>query len=72
MSDENLAEAPGKMLHIPTVAGADVVIPIFLSNPALKFDGETIAGMFLGQIKKWNDPKLTALNPGVKLPDRTS
>ena len=26
--------------------------------------------MFLGQIKKWNDPKLTALNPGVKLPDQ--
>ena len=39
-------------------------------NPALKFDGETIAGMYLGQIKKWNDPKLTALNPGVKLPDQ--
>ena len=39
-------------------------------NPALKFDGETIAGMYLGKITKWNDPKLTALNPGVKLPDQ--
>ena len=39
-------------------------------NPALKLDGDTIAGMYLGQIKKWNDPKLTALNPGVKLPDQ--
>src|SRR5262247_70986 len=38
--------------------------------PALKFDGETIAGIFLGQIKKWNDPKIAATNPGVKLPDK--
>src|SRR6266496_3513024 len=39
-------------------------------NPALKFDANTIAGIFLGQIKKWNDPKITALNPGVTLPDQ--
>ena len=39
-------------------------------NPALKLDGDTIAGIFLGQIKKWNDPKITALNPGAKLPDQ--
>jgi phosphate transport system substrate-binding protein len=39
-------------------------------NPALKLDGDTIGGIFLGQIKKWNDPKLTALNPGTKLPDQ--
>ncbi len=39
-------------------------------NPALKLDADTIAGIFLGQIKKWNDPKLTALNSGTKLPDQ--
>ena len=70
MSDDNLAKAPGKLLHIPTVAGAVVMVSNLPGNPALKFDGETIAGMYLGQIKKWNDPKLTALNPGVKLPDQ--
>ncbi len=70
MSDENLAKAPGKLLHIPTVAGADVVTYNLPEKPALKFDADTIAGIFLGQIKKWNDPKLTALNPGVKLPDQ--
>ena len=70
MSDENLAKAPGKLLHIPTVAGADVVTHNLPEKPALKFDADTIAGIFLGQIKKWNDPKLTALNPGVKLPDQ--
>jgi phosphate transport system substrate-binding protein len=70
MSNENLAKAPGKLLHIPTVAGAVVMVSNLSGNPALKFDGETIAGIYLGQIKKWNDPKLTALNPGVKLPDQ--
>ena len=70
MSDENLAKAPGKLLHIPTVAGADVVTYNLPGNPALKFDADTIAGVFLGQIKKWNDPKLTALNPSAKLPDQ--
>ena len=70
MSDDNLAKAPGKILHIPTVAGADVVAYNLPGNPALKFDADTIAGVFLGQIKKWNDPKITALNPGAKLPDQ--
>jgi phosphate transport system substrate-binding protein len=69
MSDENLAKAPGKLLHIPTVAGAVVMSYNLSGNPALKFDGETIADIYLGKIKKWNDPKIAALNPGVKLPD---
>src|SRR5438309_10138574 len=70
MSDDNLAKAPGKILHIPTVAGADVAAYNLPGNPALKLDGDAIAGIFLGQIKKWNDSKLTALNPGVTLPDQ--
>src|SRR3989449_6226503 len=70
MSDDNLVKAPGKLLHIPTVAGADVVAYNLSGNPALKFDADTIAGIFLGNIKKWNDPKIAALNPGVSLPDQ--
>jgi phosphate transport system substrate-binding protein len=70
MSDENLAKAPGKLLHIPTVAGADVIAYNLPGSPALKFDGDTIAGIFLGQITKWNDQKITTLNPGVNLPDQ--
>src|SRR5881398_469044 len=70
MSDENLSKAPGKLLHIPTVAGADVVAYNLPGNPKLKLDADTIAGTFLGKINKWNDPKITALNPGVKLPDQ--
>ena len=69
MTDENLAKAPGKILHIPTVAGAVVMTYNVPGNPALKLDGETIADIFLGKIKKWNDPKIAATNPGAKLPD---
>ncbi len=70
MTDENLGKAQGKILHIPTVAGAVVLTYNLAGNPSLKLDGDTVAGIFLGQIKKWNDPKLAALNPGTKLPDQ--
>jgi phosphate transport system substrate-binding protein len=70
MSDDNLTKAPGKILHIPTVAGADVVAYNLPGNPALKLDPDAIAGIFLGQIKKWNDAKITTLNPGTNLPDQ--
>jgi phosphate transport system substrate-binding protein len=68
MSDENLAKTPGKLLHIPTVAGADVITYNLPGDPKLKLDGETIANIYLGNITKWNDPKIAALNPGVDLP----
>jgi len=69
MSDENLSKAPGKILHLPTVAGAVAITYNLPGNPALKLDGETIADIFLGKIKKWNDPKIAASNPGAKLPE---
>jgi phosphate transport system substrate-binding protein len=70
MSDANLAKAPGKLLHIPTVAGAVVMTYNLPGNPTLKLDGPTIAGIFLGEIKKWNDPKIVAMNSGTTLPDQ--
>jgi phosphate transport system substrate-binding protein len=69
MNDEQLGKAPGKIVHIPTTLGAVVVtynLPDVKSP--LKVSSEVIAGMFLGEIKKWNDPKLVALNPDAKLP----
>src|ERR1044071_933710 len=69
MSDENLSKAPGKILHLPTVAGAVVVTYNLPGNPALKLDGPTLADIFRGAIARWNDPRLAALNPGLKLPD---
>ena len=68
MSDENLAKARSRLLHIPTVAGAVVVTYNLPGAPELKLDGPTIAEIFLGKITSWNDRRIAALNPGVKLP----
>ena len=69
MKDEDLAKAPGKILHLPIVAGGVAVIYNLPGNPKLKLDGETLAGIYLGNITKWNDAKIAALNPGLTLPD---
>lgn len=69
MTDEELAKAPGKLLHIPTTLGAVVVtynLPE-VSTP-VKLSQDLVAGIFAGEIKKWNDPKLVAANPDAKLP----
>jgi len=69
MKDEDLKAAPGEVLHIPTVLGA-VIITYNLEGlkAPLKFSPEVIADIFLGKIKKWNDPKIAADNAGVTLP----
>jgi len=68
MSDDNLAKAPGRILHIPTVAGAVVLTYNLPGNLKLKLDGPTVADIFLGKITKWNDRRVAALNSGMKLP----
>jgi phosphate transport system substrate-binding protein len=68
MSDDNLAKAPAKLLHVPTVAGAVVVTYNLPGSPSLKLDGPTVADIFQGKVTSWSDPKIAALNPGVKLP----
>jgi len=68
MSDENLAKAPRKLLHIPTVAGAVVVSYNLPGDPKLKLDGATLADIYLGKITKWNDSAIAMQNSGVDLP----
>jgi phosphate transport system substrate-binding protein len=69
MSDDNLSKAPGKILHLPTVAGAVVVTYNLPGDPKLHLDGPTVADIFLGKITRWNDKRIAALNAGVKLPN---
>jgi phosphate transport system substrate-binding protein len=69
MKDDALAKAPGKILHLPIVAGGVAIIYNLPGDPKLKLDGDTLANIFLGNITKWNDPKIVALNPGISLPD---
>lgn len=71
MSDEQLGKAPAPLVHIPTTLGAVVVtynVPGVAAG--LKLTQEAVAGIFLGEITRWNDPKLVGDNPGVTLPDQ--
>ncbi len=71
LSDAELKGAPGKLIHIPTVMGAVVVTYNVPGVPSgLKLSSEDVADIFLGRITKWNDPKITNDNPGVKIPDK--
>ena len=69
MSDKDLTEASAPVLHIPTCAGAVVPTYNLAGNPQLRFTPDVIADIFLGKVSKWNDPRISAVNPGVKLPD---
>jgi phosphate transport system substrate-binding protein len=69
MTDDQLAQAKVKVLHFPTVLGA--VVPTYNVAGAageLNFTQKALAGIYLGQITKWNDAEITKANPGVKLP----
>jgi phosphate transport system substrate-binding protein len=70
MTDQQIVAVQGKVLHVPTVLGAVVAtynLPA-LGRTALRFDGPTLADIFLGRITRWNDRRIAQLNPGVKLP----
>jgi phosphate transport system substrate-binding protein len=69
LTDEQIGQFKGKVLHFPTVLGA--VVPTY--NVAgvsgdLNFTQKALSGIYLGTITKWNDPEIAKANPGVKLP----
>jgi len=75
MTDEQLREAADKLktrvLNLPTVLGA--VVPAYNIpgvTAELKFTPDLLAGIFLGKISNWNDPAISAVNPGVKFPNQ--
>ena len=70
MSDAELARAKGgAVLHVPTVLGAVVIVYNLPGvGTGLKLTGDVVAAIFQGQITRWNDPRIAALNPGVTLP----
>src|SRR5258708_2537413 len=69
MTNEQLLAAPGRILHFPTVLGADVPVYNLPGVTAeLKFTGPVLADIFLGKITKWNDAAIAKLNTGVNLP----
>jgi len=75
MTDDQLKEAQTKLktkvFNIPTVLGA--VVPAYNVpgvSGELKFTPDILAGIFLGHISNWNDPAISAVNPGVKFPNQ--
>jgi phosphate transport system substrate-binding protein len=70
MTDDQIKAAGGDVLHIPVTLGA---VSVGYNVPGLsagvKISGDVLAKIFLGTIKKWNDPALKALNPSLSLPD---
>jgi len=71
MSDEEVAKVDGNVLHIPMVLGA--VVPTYNLpevTETIRFTPEALAGIYLGEITRWNDVRLRSANPGVTLPDR--
>lgn len=69
MTDEQLAQAKTKILHVPTVLGA--VVPAYNVSGIsgeIKFTPEVLAGIFMGRITNWNDKAIASANPGVNFP----
>ena len=64
------ALAKAQLIQIPTVVGA--IVPVVnlpgVASGALRLDGPTLADIFGGQIKQWNDARIAALNPSLRLP----
>ena len=71
LTDAQLADASGKILHFPSVMGA-VVIAYNLPNftGTLRLTGPVIAEIFSGKITKWDDDKIRTLNPGAAIPSQ--
>lgn len=69
MSDEQLSKIKEEILHIPTCLGAVLITYNLSQISELKFTSDIIADIYLGKLTKWNDPKIQALNPDIKLPD---
>lgn len=71
LNDDQLKQMGKPIMQFPTVLGS--VVPAYNVpgvSTELKFTPETLAGIYLGKITKWNDKALTSVNPGVKLPDQ--
>jgi phosphate transport system substrate-binding protein len=71
MTDDLLKSCGVKLIHIPTVLGADVPaynVPGVSTD--LKFSQSVLADIFLGNLTNWNDPRIAKDNPGVHLPDQ--
>jgi phosphate transport system substrate-binding protein len=71
VTDDNAKSFPAGFVSVPMVAGAVTITYNLPGNPTLKLTSDIIADIFLGNIKRWNDSRIAALNPDAKLPGTT-
>src|SRR5260370_4892003 len=69
-ADITSAGGPDTLTQIPTTLGVISIAFNISGVSSLNLDADTLAGIFLGHIKSWNDPKLTALDSGASLPNK--
>ncbi|PIQ83026.1 MAG: phosphate ABC transporter substrate-binding protein PstS [Candidatus Omnitrophica bacterium CG11_big_fil_rev_8_21_14_0_20_64_10] len=70
MKESEMADAKGKVFHFPSVMGGVVVTYNLPGAPKLNFSQANLSAIFMGKIKRWNNPMLAKDNPGVNLPDQ--
>lgn len=69
MKPEDIARVDGGVQLLPMTAGSIVLTYNLKGVTDLKLSRKAYAGIFLGKVKKWNDPLIAKVNPGVSLPD---
>src|SRR2546430_3350202 len=67
-ADITSAGGAGSLVQVPVTLGVVAIAYNLSGVDKLQLDGQTLTNIFLGDIKKWNDPAIAALNPGVSLP----
>lgn len=69
LNDKEIASMNGEVIHVPTCMGGVVMAYTLEGVDSLRLTGPLVADIYLGNIRKWNDLKLRAINPDVPLPD---
>src|SRR5690554_4857590 len=69
LTDKELETMNGEVIHIATCLGGVVMAYTLEGVDSLRLTGQLISDIYLGKINKWNDPRITSLNPGISLPD---
>lgn len=69
LNSKEIASMSGEVIHVPTCMGGVVMAYTLKGVDSLRLTGPLVADIYLGKIRKWNDPQLKAINPDVSLPD---
>lgn len=69
LTGKDQARLPGSVIQVPTCLGAVAICVNLPGSPSLRMDAALVSAIFRGEVKTWNDGRVAALNPLLKLPD---